>query len=63
MQYWLWTFGVSVGMLFTVWGVLGVLLALEKRDKRQWEAEARMRELVRLRRQLEERDHRDRANS
>jgi len=63
MNYLLWALGISVGTLFTIWGVLGVLLALEKRDKRQWEAEAYARELTRLRRAAEESIHRDRTNS
>ena len=63
MNYVLWALGISAGMLFTVWGVLGVLLALEKRDKRQWQAEAYARELTRLRRAAEENIHRDRTNS
>ena len=63
MNYLLWALGISVGTLFTIWGVLGVLLALEKRDKRQWEAEAYARELTKLRRAAEENIHRDRTNS
>jgi hypothetical protein len=63
MNYLLWGLGISAGMLFTVWGVLGVLLALEKRDRRQWEAEAFARDMAALRRAAEEAIHRDRTNS
>ena len=63
MNYLLWALGISAGTLFTIWGVLGVLLALEKRDRQQFEAEAFAREMTALRRAAEEAIHRDRTNS
>lgn len=63
MNYLLWALGISAGTLFTIWGVLGILLSLEKRDRRQWEAEAFAREMTALRRASEEAIHRDRTNS